>query len=48
MPAKKKSARPPAPKPTTRQSLDDKVWAACDIMRRSNCSGALNYVPDLA
>jgi type I restriction enzyme M protein len=28
-------------------SLDDKVYEACDIMRRSNCSGAMNYVPEL-
>lgn len=28
-------------------SFDDKIYGACDIMRRSNCSGAMNYVPEL-
>lgn len=45
-PAKKKSPTP-AKKSVSLSSLDDKVYAACDIMRRSNCSGATNYVPEL-
>jgi len=32
----------------TASSLDSKVYAACDIMRRSNCSGAMNYIPELS
>ncbi|MBI2941649.1 MAG: N-6 DNA methylase, partial [Chloroflexi bacterium] len=28
-------------------SLDAKIWSICDIMRRSNCAGALQYVPEL-
>jgi type I restriction enzyme M protein len=31
----------------TRQSVDTAVKAVCDIMRRSNCAGALQYVPEL-
>jgi type I restriction enzyme M protein len=32
----------------TRRSVDDAVWSACDILRRSNCAGALQYVPELS
>lgn len=31
----------------TQQSVDSAVWSICDIMRRSNCAGALQYVPEL-
>ncbi|MBD2088315.1 type I restriction-modification system subunit M N-terminal domain-containing protein [Microcoleus sp. FACHB-1515] len=31
----------------TQQSLDGYIKSACDIMRRSNCAGALQYVPEL-
>jgi len=31
----------------TPQSLDAAVKSICDIMRRSNCAGALQYVPEL-
>ena len=31
----------------SQQSLNSAVWAICDIMRRSNCAGALQYVPEL-
>lgn len=31
----------------SRASLDQAVWSACDILRRSNCAGALQYVPEL-
>ena len=47
MPAKR--AKKTAPKKTvTATSLDSKVYAACDIMRRSNCSGAMNYILELS
>jgi len=47
MPAKR--AKKTATKKTvTATSLDSKVYAACDIMRRSNCSGAMNYIPELS
>lgn len=32
---------------TTQASLDSYVWGICDILRRSNCAGALQYVPEL-
>ncbi len=27
--------------------MDRVVWSICDVMRRSNCAGALQYVPEL-
>lgn len=47
MPAKR-AKKAAAKKTVTASSLDAKVYAACDIMRRSNCSGALNYIPELS
>jgi type I restriction enzyme M protein len=32
---------------TTPQSLNSAIKAICDVMRRSNCAGALQYVPEL-
>jgi type I restriction enzyme M protein len=32
---------------TTQQSLNAAVKSICDVMRRSNCAGALQYVPEL-
>lgn len=32
---------------TTQQSVDSIIWSVCDIMQRSNCAGALQYVPEL-
>jgi type I restriction enzyme M protein len=32
---------------TTPQSVNSLVWSICDIMRRSNCAGAMQYVPEL-
>jgi type I restriction enzyme M protein len=37
----------PKTKTTTRSGLDSAIWSVCDIMRRSNCAGALQYVPEL-
>ena len=31
----------------SQQSVDRAIWSICDIMRRSNCAGALQYVPEL-
>jgi type I restriction enzyme M protein len=31
----------------SRQSIDSAVWAVCDILRRSNCASAIQYVPEL-
>ncbi len=32
---------------TTQASLDSYIWGICNILRRSNCQGALQYVPEL-
>lgn len=32
---------------STQSSLDAYVWGICNILRRSNCAGALQYVPEL-
>ena len=32
---------------SSQQSLDGYIKSVCDIMRRSNCAGALQYVPEL-
>jgi type I restriction enzyme M protein len=32
---------------TTQQSLNDYIWSICDILRRSNCASALQYIPEL-
>ena len=31
----------------TQQSVNSAVKNICDVMRRSNCAGALQYVPEL-
>lgn len=28
-------------------AVDSAIWSVCDILRRSNCAGALQYVPEL-
>ncbi len=36
------------PRPLSTQSaVNAAVWSICDIMRRSNCAGAMQYVPEL-
>src|SRR5512143_1900758 len=48
MPRQKKSKNNNSYKKlTTQQSVNSLVWAICDIMRRSNCAGAMQYVPEL-
>jgi type I restriction enzyme M protein len=32
---------------TTPQSLNAAIKSICDIMRRSNCAGAMQYIPEL-
>ena len=32
---------------SSQQSLNSEIKAICDIMRRSNCAGAMQYVPEL-
>ena len=29
------------------QSVNAAIWSICDVLRRSNCAGALQYVPEL-
>lgn len=43
----KKKASSNGKKFATQQSLDAYVWSICNILRRSNCQGALQYVPEL-
>lgn len=31
----------------TQSALNSAVWGICDVMRRSNCAGALQYVPEI-
>ncbi len=57
MPKKNTTATPNSqPKPgksasgkrhATQQSLNSAIKSICDIMRRSNCAGAMKYVPEL-
>lgn len=37
----------PKPSAATRADFDNAVWGACDVLRRSNVAGALQYVPEL-
>jgi len=32
---------------TTQQSLNNAIWDICNILRRSNCASALQYIPEL-
>ena len=32
---------------TSQSAINSKIYAACDIMRRSNCASALQYIPEL-
>jgi type I restriction enzyme M protein len=32
---------------TTPQAVNNAIWSVCDIMRRSNLSGAIDYVPEV-
>lgn len=48
MPAAKKKLKQKAPKTIAgKRSLSSFVKSICDIMRRSNCASALQYVPEL-
>jgi type I restriction enzyme M protein len=43
----KKSNNGNGKKLATQQSVDQAIKSICDIMRRGNCAGALQYVPEL-
>ena len=47
MPRTKSNRTPKNRAFTTQQSLNSVIMDICDIMRRSNCAGALQYVPEL-
>lgn len=47
MPRPKKTAAKPAKAIASTQSLSAFVKSICDVMRRSNCASALQYVPEL-
>src|SRR6059036_2530152 len=47
MPPQKTGSAKKGKKLATQQSVNSAVKAICDIMRRSNCAGALQYVPEL-
>lgn len=32
---------------TTQQSLNNAIWDICNILRRSNCASALQYIPEI-
>jgi type I restriction enzyme M protein len=40
-------SKPNTLKFATQSGLDSYVWSICNILRRSNCAGALQYVPEL-
>lgn len=31
----------------SRSGFDSAIWSVCDVLRRSNCAGAMQYVPEL-
>jgi len=45
--AKTRKAKKPKKSFATQQSLNSEIKSICDIMRRSNCAGAMQYVPEL-
>lgn len=45
--AKRKKSNGNGKKLATQQSVDQAVKSICDIMRRGNCAGAMQYVPEL-
>lgn len=49
MNTKKKTPKPKANarRHATQQSLNAAIKSICDVMRRSNCAGAMKYVPEL-
>lgn len=45
--ARKKKGNGNGRRHTTQQSVDQAIKSICNIMRRGNCAGALQYVPEL-
>ena len=46
-PKKDAPQKAPAKRHATQQSVDQAVKSICDIMRRGNCAGVMQYVPEL-
>ncbi len=48
-PARRKrgAARATRPRPSGIAALNSAIWSVCDVLRRSKCSGAMQYVPEL-
>jgi type I restriction enzyme M protein len=44
VPAASRAARPA---PTGIAALNSAIWSICDVLRRSKCAGAMQYVPEL-
>ena len=47
MTSKTKNGNGNGKKLATQQSVNSAIKSICDIMRRSNCAGAMQYVPEL-
>lgn len=47
MPIARKTAKANGKTFTTQQSLNNAIWDICNILRRSNCASALQYIPEL-
>ncbi len=47
MPAKSKRLSPSGVKLSTQSGMNAYIKGVCDILRRSNCAGAMQYVPEL-
>ncbi len=45
--AKQKTGKSNGKPLNTQQAVNSAVWNICNILRRSNCAGALEYVPEL-
>src|ERR1039458_8552887 len=47
MPKKPKNRDGNSKRHGTQQSVNSAIKSICDVMRRSNCAGAMKYVPEL-
>lgn len=47
MPLDTKISKRTRPTPTGIAALNSAVWSICDVLRRSKCAGAMQYVPEL-
>jgi len=47
VPRPAKAPRAARPKPNGIAALNAAIWSICDVLRRSKCAGAMQYVPEL-